>query len=84
MKKKNNKLQVCRLNVEFLRYTEMIETLDQLFSNDFKWLIKKLKRDVSDLKNIKIHLEDCLVQVIRQIYFIESFLYDCGVNGYEA
>lgn len=80
---KNKGLAICRFNAEFLRYTEMIEFIDRLFDNDFVKLTNKLKKDLVDLKGLKVACKDCLNECDKQINFIENFLDDCGVNIYE-
>lgn len=75
---------ICCLNIQFLRYTEMIATIDKLFSFNSDKYINKFKISLSDLKQIKFALKDCLKECERQINFLENFLNDCGVNVYEV
>lgn len=71
---KDNGLDLCRLNVEFIRYTEMIDSVYYLLNDDANQLIKKLTIDLDDLISIERTLKQCLYECKKQITFVEGFL----------
>lgn len=81
---KNNNIIICKFNCEFLCHSEMINLVDELYSSDSVRLITKLKKDLHDLNDLIVSLNDCLDRCKKEINFIENFLDDCGVDVYEA
>lgn len=81
---KNKGLVICRINAEFMVYTQMVEFIEYLNLNDHERLINKLKKDLIDSKKLENDLNNAITSCKKEISFIENYLDDCGVNVYEA